>query len=387
MNILIIGNGFDLAHGLPTRYIDFIEFVKYFKYLYDPQYDRERIRDIENFKKLDKNIQAYLLDEVKINNNKKEIKELNEIISQNIWIKYLIKCVDEKKLKGENWVDFEAEITDVIKSLEYFIEKEIKQNINIREDVYLVDRLRRVFSIKREGLKPLTIENMKKQINLLINDLSQLIRSLEIYLGEIIEHMHTPENDMIKALDVEKILSFNYTHTYRDLYDYEQIKAEYDYVHGKVDMLRNIDDNNMVLGINEYLKDDEKNNKIDFIEFKKYFQRIYKKTGCKYKKWVENIKDNKRETHYIYIFGHSLDVTDKEVLEDLILQDNVVTTIFYYDNYAYKQYIANLVKMIGQDILIKKVYGVNPKIIFHKQDDHFVQPKYVDTTFQLLDNM
>ena len=27
MNILVIGNGFDLAHGLPTKYTDFLEFV------------------------------------------------------------------------------------------------------------------------------------------------------------------------------------------------------------------------------------------------------------------------------------------------------------------------------------------------------------------------
>lgn len=26
MNILIIGNGFDLAHGLPTSYVDFLKF-------------------------------------------------------------------------------------------------------------------------------------------------------------------------------------------------------------------------------------------------------------------------------------------------------------------------------------------------------------------------
>ena len=32
-NILVIGNGFDLAHGLPTRYMDFLEFIEeYFKY-------------------------------------------------------------------------------------------------------------------------------------------------------------------------------------------------------------------------------------------------------------------------------------------------------------------------------------------------------------------
>ncbi len=31
MNIIVIGNGFDLAHGLPTKYTDFLEFVKVLK--------------------------------------------------------------------------------------------------------------------------------------------------------------------------------------------------------------------------------------------------------------------------------------------------------------------------------------------------------------------
>lgn len=28
MDILVIGNGLDLAHGLPTKYGDFLEFVR-----------------------------------------------------------------------------------------------------------------------------------------------------------------------------------------------------------------------------------------------------------------------------------------------------------------------------------------------------------------------
>ena len=31
MNIIIIGNGFDLAHGLPTKYNDFLKFIQAFK--------------------------------------------------------------------------------------------------------------------------------------------------------------------------------------------------------------------------------------------------------------------------------------------------------------------------------------------------------------------
>lgn len=31
MNILVIGNGFDLAHGLPTKYTDFFKMIDYIK--------------------------------------------------------------------------------------------------------------------------------------------------------------------------------------------------------------------------------------------------------------------------------------------------------------------------------------------------------------------
>ena len=34
MNILMIGNGFDLAHGLPTGYPDFLGFCRMIKVVY-----------------------------------------------------------------------------------------------------------------------------------------------------------------------------------------------------------------------------------------------------------------------------------------------------------------------------------------------------------------
>ena len=43
------------------------------------------------------------------------------------------------------------------------------------------------------------------------------------------------------------------------------------------------------------------------------------------------------------------------------------TTIYYYDNDAYKQYIVNLVKLIGQDRLTDWVHGSNPRIKFVRQ--------------------
>ncbi len=34
MKILVIGNGFDLEHGLPTQYKDFLDFVKTIKNIF-----------------------------------------------------------------------------------------------------------------------------------------------------------------------------------------------------------------------------------------------------------------------------------------------------------------------------------------------------------------
>lgn len=43
MNTLVVGNGFDLAHGLPTRYSDFLDYVT----LYIMKYEVSRRRRLE----------------------------------------------------------------------------------------------------------------------------------------------------------------------------------------------------------------------------------------------------------------------------------------------------------------------------------------------------
>ena len=118
----------------------------------------------------------------------------------------------------------------------------------------------------------------------------------------------------------------------------------------------------MVLGIDEYLNKKSKDKEIDFIALKKYYQRIYKETGSEYKNWVDEIANSRYENeaalreqfpkqipyekfstkHKVYIFGHSLDITDKDVLRNLILNDNVYTTIYYLNKVVMGQQIANL---------------------------------------------
>ncbi|MGL5354261.1 MAG: AbiH family protein, partial [Clostridium sp.] len=123
MKILIIGNGFDLEHGLPTKYWDFMMFIKSFKKL--SSLTKNEVKGIPSFQKLNENIQEYLLsDEVFNSENHSElVKELSELSSNNIWINYFIEKVDEYYEKG--WIDFESEISLIIKCLEYLVDMNI----------------------------------------------------------------------------------------------------------------------------------------------------------------------------------------------------------------------------------------------------------------------
>ena len=415
MNILVIGNGFDLAHGLPTMYWDFLMFTKVFKIIENKT--EAQIRIMPMFKKLNVDIQEFLLqEEIRCKDKRVGVwKEFDELLSGNIWMKHFDNKADEYRDKG--WIDFESEISDVIKSIDYGIrftkydiEKShadypdsniVKENL-FNDFINKYERLKNSDELKKSVARCLYGENVKKFVDDIYNDLSGLIRCLEIYLGKVIEEYYNVKTKVpeIEKLKIDKVLSFNYSHTYNKYYE-DSNTIEYDYIHGEVDTHRDIENNNMVLGIDEYLSDEERNERLELIKFKKYFQRIYKKTGCIYKRWIEEMKseykqyinakkavgdlayisggeeDINNETkeilknnggkHNIFIIGHSLDVTDKEILSDLILLENATITIFYYDEKAYTQQIGNLVKLIGQDTLIDMVYGSNPKIIFEKQ--------------------
>lgn len=69
----------------------------------------------------------------------------------------------------------------------------------------------------------------------------------------------------------------------------------------------------------------------------------------------------------VYIFGHSLDITDGNILREVILTPGVITTIFYRNKQQQANQIANLSKVLGQDELLKRTFNTSPTIIFKKQ--------------------
>lgn len=429
MNILVIGNGFDLAHGLPTKYTDFLFFCKVINCIIkDNEIERKILKKDKyniwidpseelSFKKI-KSIKDYINDVSPLNFNATErdkkiyneilnnfireyllgegrdqklVKDIICLIFNNFWIDYFLQC----DMHGnENWIDFESEISDVVKH----IDKKMRgENCNLYDSAKL-QRGHYMEQLFMEKYGSVTYKGIRDKLE---GDLNKLIRAFEIYLTEYVENIEikliSPDIKEIvscscaspqrKGVIYGNILSFNYTNIYEKVYwnnaGYIKTSGNYmDHIHGKADISNTIESNNMVLGIDEYLGKKKRGKYVEFIAFKKFYQRIYKGTGCKYKEWIDLIqKDVERKNTYIYgnkdyfkdsyhnlfFFGHSLDITDKDILRDLILNDNVYTTIFYHDKDAMGQQIANLDKVIGQEELIRRTGGKDKLIEFKPQ--------------------
>ncbi len=443
MNILIIGNGFDLAHGLPTKYTDFLNFcdcvLEIFTNPLDKSFSLNKGTNPHQ-RSIHPSLKHYLR-KAYANRSKNydrtkimlwdfnDLNELFECIEDNLWLLYFLQCDMHGK---ENWIDFEKEISYVVQDFDNFLHNnEFTLYTSLTEiasiDISLYSKFNTIKKIWKSVFKPKNEDNFnyKYLMDWLLEDLNKLTRAFEIYLGIIMKKITIDKvSPDITRLKIEHVLSFNYTHTYDMIYRNKDnsssetyIKRDA-YVHGEADLSNSIESNNMVLGIDEYLENDRRNKETDFIKFKKFYQRLYKECDSNAKDWIAEIKrdaeyaaygrkillensingqndneiypdireraekmirahDSKYEKthpkHNLYIFGHSLDITDKDILRDLILNDNVNTTIYFYLRNGSKEdlgnKIANLSKVIGQDELIKRTGGKNPSIKFVKQNN------------------
>lgn len=372
MNILIIGNGFDLAHKLPTKYTDFLDFLENVRILKEemPQ-NLEQLSD-----KIDENLRQYLFNSnssrLDINSKHQNyITEMYKLSKDNLWITWFNQERKLNKTLGKYWIDFEAEISKVIQK----IESTLLELSPIEECIDNYNELR--FELNKYPIFNLFINkiydidksdeiNMERITEKLHNDLNKLIRCFEIYLEDFVKNIDISQLSLdIYNLNVDKILTFNYTNTYQKLY-YTDVDC--DHIHGKADINNNIESDNMVLGIDDYLNEDEKFTNTNFIEFKKYYQRLIKGTNCDYKKWIDEINQTKSFTkHNVYIFGHSLASTDRDVLLDFIENEKTIITIYYNNSNQYSDQICNLVHLIGPDKLNEWVHQAKPKIKFVKQ--------------------
>lgn len=397
MNMLIIGNGFDLAHKRPTRYSDFLQFLDYILLAKDYPNDRSQFETSLNIEC--QTVKQYILASFDTRKNpgtesawnkNPMIQELYECLDKNVWNDYFQLIYRENEIHGKNWIDFEGEIREVIE----FFDREIgdlyeqlpssiasPQSVPIKIACFSKNLDFSEYNhIKNKGdsYKNTYYDLIEKTYQ----DLKKLIRCLEIYLDDCVAKIpimcYSPD---IKGLECGSILSFNYTAIPINIYP--SLNTHTHYIHGSAKAERPAPENNMVLGVNEYWDGDDKNTHINFNLYKKFVQRIIKETGIDYKRVLEYMRTdtNKRKTvldgknsgspytNHFYIFGHSLDVTDKDILREVMETSDADTTIFYKDKQQQANQIANLSKVLTQDKLLKCTLSTSPTIIFKQQAD------------------
>ena len=289
-NLVLIGNGFDLAHGLDTRYGDFIK-----SYTLDvlDRASKSGIDDTEwsITKGKAKNIQSLI--PFKSNSREPEIK------SHNRFLNLISDSV------GENWTDFEGiyykELRKWVDSSDY--ESALAYIIKLNEDF--------------ERIKGLLLDYLDKENEKLQKEKSVANPQLESILY-----------DIVRSVSLATIFNFNYTSTL-NCYFSGNSRNRVKHIHGSLD---NKKKNPPVLGFGDTQDDHyrviENLNNNNFLEFSKY--RAYA-LNSSYDELELFLSDS---SHFdVHIIGLSCGITDR-VLLSTILEHNLCNKIhvYYYKN-------------------------------------------------------
>lgn len=353
MNILILGNGFDLAHDLKTTYMDFLNYC------------------IEK-------------------NSKRLIGMINygTTFIDNIWLRHFITTCNNY---GKNWIDLEEEIFKVVLSLNKTlkdmsggdIEVVFPLTFSIQKDILnfdfnqIIDYLKTCNNRIETDEKNYTnietndfshlyfyIDNYQGFINFIYDQLRAFVELFEKYLDEVImsEINSEPKYQLSLLQDTKPnimnilfVLNFNYTDTltrlYEQIMDSRQKKSIRNfYVHGK------INSNNMILGTQFY---DNKSTDIspEFNVFRKHNQRHKYNTIEEYQDLLHIIKNSNGNTKRVFhVIGHSLDKSDSVILKHIFLaHQNSIINIYYHNEETQEKLINNITEMIGEEEVMSKV--------------------------------
>ena len=414
MNILIVGNGFDLSHYLPTKYDHFMVAMKAiedweesqaemgFDDLFSSLYEKEAY--FLGYTKA-----MYKTDEIKISVEK--VKELKKQLEENVWYQYFLDHVREVK----TWIDFEQKIEEVLVAIACFIADIDKANTHAEVRNYLNFNSKEQWKIKEKNFNILSFfglwadeeyvsmatigASVKSKITnlnsifchrtdikngfnpeffleLAHSQLDKFIKIFNLYLELVIDKLVPICNVKIEAKEwilPDKIYSFNYTNTYQKFYAQSE---DTDFLHGHFGK-----DQNIVLGVSEL--QDESLKKLKAYGFTKYHQKLFKDTDYLFLDEYKNkVKENlvqldkhrtysydnlQSETRYLekiyklgrldldfFIWGHSLDVSDRDYIVDLFslndgMDRNVRVTIYYFDKNAKFMLINNLIAILEKD--------------------------------------
>ncbi|WP_151776747.1 AbiH family protein [Acinetobacter brisouii] len=413
MNILIVGNGFDLSHYLPTKYDHFMDVMgaieqkntgekvtdlsihtvdewmteidKIFAKREDANNAKYQMNFDELFSKtrdpkfIEKTKEFYLTDQIEL--SYQNVLKLQYRLELNCWYQYFKNHVEEIK----TWIDFETKIEDVLMILARFI-TEIssfnnpkvinkylnnvnKDGFNIRNSDLRVLKFFNLISYKK-AIHPLSLNNVyyhggniengfnaESFLSYLNDQLEDFIELFNFYLEEVVKKLKPKsafqplKSDQYDLNKIDQIYSFNYTQTYLDFYNQA---TKIDFLHGKSG-----EKQNMVLGVSELKGKTLK--KIKAYGFTKYHQKLMKNTNYGFLNHNEEFDNlvnpssmREGEIIQINIWGHSLDVSDEDYIQEIFSfnqdEDQYVRVIVFYFNHTAKfSLLANLLHILKKE--------------------------------------
>lgn len=399
-NILIVGNGFDLSHYLPTKYDHFMVVMQAIENWdtqkgdmnFDDLFDLNHKKEGWFFKKTK---EIYDTDEIKISID--QVSKLKEQLKENVWYQYFSEHVRQV----QTWIDFETKIDEVLlslsKGLPYFVQMSVMKKTSFQQsklineigtnnyDILNSFKLFGTAGIGYQGFNNKFCDGEKAEngfssivfLNFLQFQLENFIEIFNHYLKLIINKFECKAQ--FKVIEkhwqqLNEIYSFNYTNTFQSFYQ-QQVNTEF--LHGKLG-----ENQNIVLGIDDLNSDELK--KLKAYGFTKYHQKLFKDTDYLFlDSYKSKVKVNKKKIEYFekdfvgssvdrglyreqimeleskldltfYIWGHSLDVSDKDYIIDLFslnddIDRNVRVVIYYFNPNAKFSLLNNLLAILEKD--------------------------------------
>jgi hypothetical protein len=308
--LIIIGNGFDLAHGLKTRYSDFL--VWYLNQLFKKHYEAGNINKYEDELAIIKGV-------FKFTGTIKSIEDFKTLkgdkLGPSVEYKddFLEKLIDI--CEHSQWVDIEREYFNQLKTIYQYCEK--NDGANISYGIHLAKILHKQFEFLKQKLVEYlkTIEINKQYCN------PSIVANLETIIND-------PDIDDEKGHQEYRVsfLNFNYTNTLR-IYNKEHssiFPLPVTHIHGNLNTLIE----NIIFGSGDEM--DPVYQRIENLNSNELLRNIksfgYLKNGDyqKFRLFTDSDKFN------VYILGHSCGLSDRILLNSIFEHKNCESIKIYY---------------------------------------------------------
>ena len=304
--IILIGNGFDLAHGLKTRYVDFIN-----------KFWENQIIEANEFQNWKIETGHFVFENKFFGLKCKNYKKYTDISALKQDISYYRNSFLERIERTRiitNWVDLEElyyrELLNCLK-----IEKQ-------NNDAFVVSPIKKLNE---------DFESVKLNFKLYLEN--HIVKEItnEKFISEIAQHIWKVKNNKTQLYDdfLGKVLflNFNYTATEK-LYTKKKGKNNEKNIHAEIDAINQVihihgvvkqagiedDDNPMIFGYGDELavdfKDIENTNRNEFLENAKSIK--YLETDN-----YDNLLRFLNENYEVFIFGHSCGLSDRTLLNTI----------------------------------------------------------------------